>query len=262
LENGAAGFELAAQALGAVDLQLEGASLEGPDGADVQVALADLAIATAAPAERRALLDELVAIQSRQPGVDSMAVAGRLQAQATDLLGQGRALEAIGLYQATLDILAARLPPEGSCAALPQFTKSDTLSGSAASKRPSSVTAEPCPTTRLSAASGESTPQVTPSMRATGSRMERALNAVVTSNSGRHMCCQAGARSFSPASYVDSSRFTSSRPIWVSPPKRPGVTARPFASMTATPAGASPAQASAPWKVGRLFSSSTRWRLA
>ena len=86
--------------------------LEGPDGADVQVALADLAIATAAPAERRALLDELVAIQSRQPGVDSMAVAGRLHAQATDLLGQGRALEAIGLYQATLDILAARLPPE------------------------------------------------------------------------------------------------------------------------------------------------------
>ncbi len=86
--------------------------LEGPDGPDVQVALTDLATATAAPVERRALLDELVAIQARQPGVDSMAIAGRLHAQAVDLLGQGRAREAASLFQATLDILAARLPPE------------------------------------------------------------------------------------------------------------------------------------------------------
>lgn len=86
--------------------------LQGPDGPDVQVALTDLATATAAPGPRRALLDELVAIQARQPGVDSMAVAGRLHAQAEDFLGQGRAREAAGLFQATLDILAARLPPD------------------------------------------------------------------------------------------------------------------------------------------------------
>jgi hypothetical protein len=74
------------------------------------------------------------------------------------------------------------------------------LPSSAASKRPSSVTADPWPTTRLSAGSGASMPQVTPSMRATGRRIERALNAGVTSNSGRHMCSQAGALSFSSAS--------------------------------------------------------------
>ncbi len=86
--------------------------LQGPDGPDVEVALSDLATATAAPGPRRALLDELVAIQARQPGVDSMAIAGRLHTQAVDLLGQGRAREAATLFQATLDILAARLPPE------------------------------------------------------------------------------------------------------------------------------------------------------
>ncbi len=86
--------------------------LEGPTGADVRVALNDLAQATDDPALRRRLFAELVESEARSPGLDSMAVAGRLHSEAADLLGQGRPVEAMALFQATLDILSARLPPD------------------------------------------------------------------------------------------------------------------------------------------------------
>ena len=60
-------------------------------------------------------------------------------------------------------------------AALPQFTNSDLLPASAASKRPSSVTAAPWPAIRLSAARAARHVQVTPSTRATGTSDERAI---------------------------------------------------------------------------------------
>ncbi len=86
--------------------------LEGPGGADVQVALNDLAQVTVDPARRRQLFAELVEQEARAPGTDSMAIAGRLHSQAADLLDRGRPLEAAALFQATLDILSAHLPPD------------------------------------------------------------------------------------------------------------------------------------------------------
>jgi serine/threonine-protein kinase len=86
--------------------------IEGPSGPDVRVALNDLAQATTDPAARRALFAELVALETRTPGIDSMAIAGRLHTEASDLLQRGRPVEAMALFQATLDIVSARLPPE------------------------------------------------------------------------------------------------------------------------------------------------------
>ena len=101
---------------------------------------------------------------------------------------------------------AARLPPEPSIASLPQFTNSVLLPSSAASKRPSSVTAAPWPAieavvARSARASSRSRPRCARPAAAT----ERGLNAGVTSNSGRHVCCQAGAVSSSSESTVDAS---------------------------------------------------------
>lgn len=86
--------------------------LEGPAGPDVRVALNDLAQVTLDPALRRQLFAELVAQEARTPGVDSMAIAGRLHSQAADLLDRGRPIEAVALFQATLDIVSAHLPPD------------------------------------------------------------------------------------------------------------------------------------------------------
>jgi tetratricopeptide (TPR) repeat protein len=86
--------------------------LQGPAGPDVRVALNDLAQATEDPVIRRALFAEMVAQETRVPGIDSMAIAGRLHSEAADLLGRGRALEAMALFQVTLDIVSARLSPD------------------------------------------------------------------------------------------------------------------------------------------------------
>jgi serine/threonine-protein kinase len=86
--------------------------LEGPTGDDVRVGLTDLATATTDPISRRALLNQLVELEAKLPGLDSMAIAGRLHAQAADLLGQGHAREAVALFQATYDIVSTRLGPD------------------------------------------------------------------------------------------------------------------------------------------------------
>jgi len=86
--------------------------LEGATGPDVRVALNDLAQATEDPIARRALFAEMVAQETRVSGIDSMDIAGRLHSEAADLLGRGRALEAMALFQATLDIVSARLSPD------------------------------------------------------------------------------------------------------------------------------------------------------
>ena len=62
---------------------------------------------------------------------------------------------------------AARLPPEALSTALPQLTYNDWLPSNAASKRPSSVTAEPWPAIRLWAAREGHGPRHAP-MRTTG----------------------------------------------------------------------------------------------
>jgi tetratricopeptide (TPR) repeat protein len=86
--------------------------LGGSAGADLGVALIDLASVTADAGERQALLREAVEQESRLPGMDSMAIAGRLHTQAADLLGRGRPMEALALFQATLDIVSTRLSPD------------------------------------------------------------------------------------------------------------------------------------------------------
>ncbi len=86
--------------------------LEGAGGEDIRVALVDLATVTQDGNERRALLNEAVEQESQLPGVDSMAIAGRLHGQAVDLLDRGQPEEAAGLFQVTLDILSSRLDPD------------------------------------------------------------------------------------------------------------------------------------------------------
>ncbi len=83
-----------------------------PGGADLRVALTDLAGVTTDRQEQQALFREIVALERRDPGVDSMEIAGRLHTQATDLFGQGRAAEAVGLFQQALEIVSAKLPPD------------------------------------------------------------------------------------------------------------------------------------------------------
>ena len=60
----------------------------------------------------------------------------------------------------------------------------------------------------------------------------------VTSNSGRHCISNAGALRSTAASAVVGSSVTSSTPIADSPPNRPGVSARPFASTVVASDGA------------------------
>jgi serine/threonine-protein kinase len=81
-------------------------------GPDLRGALVDLATVTPAAQERQRLLAEAVELERRLPGLDSMAIAERLHAQAVDLLDRGRPAEAAALFQATLDIVSARLGPE------------------------------------------------------------------------------------------------------------------------------------------------------
>ncbi len=83
-----------------------------PGSADLRAALTDLAQVTPDRREQQQLFDEAVALERQDPGVDSMAIAGRLHAQATTLMGQDRAAEAVALFQQTLEIVSATLPPE------------------------------------------------------------------------------------------------------------------------------------------------------
>ena len=86
--------------------------VERPAGADVHQALLDLAVVTPDRDRARALIAETVAMDRRTPGIDSVAIAERLHAQAVEQLALGRSREAVTLFEATLEILSARRGPD------------------------------------------------------------------------------------------------------------------------------------------------------
>lgn len=79
---------------------------------ELRTALIDLATVTGDSENRQALLNEEARLEARLPGVDSMTIAARLHTQAVDLLGHSRPVEAIALFQATLDIVNAQPTPD------------------------------------------------------------------------------------------------------------------------------------------------------
>ncbi len=86
--------------------------LESRDGKDLHQALLDVATVTPDHARARALIAEAVALERRTAGTDSLAIAERLSTEGSERWNLGRPREALALFEATLDIVAARLPPD------------------------------------------------------------------------------------------------------------------------------------------------------
>ena len=86
--------------------------LESPGGKDLHQALLDVATVTPDHARARALIGEAIAMERRTPNTDSLAIAERLSTEATERWTLGRPQEALALFEATMDIVNARLPPD------------------------------------------------------------------------------------------------------------------------------------------------------
>ncbi len=83
----------------------------GPYDSTVAQALRMKAFSTDNRKERLGLLDEAVAVQRRQSGVDSIGIAEQLDSEGAELFNSGRYVEAAASYEQALRIVERLLPP-------------------------------------------------------------------------------------------------------------------------------------------------------
>jgi tetratricopeptide (TPR) repeat protein len=86
--------------------------LLGAEHAEVRAALQELALAAPDGATTRALLAQVVELERRSPGGDSIAIAARLTAEGSERWNRGRTAEAAALFEASLAILRVRRGPD------------------------------------------------------------------------------------------------------------------------------------------------------
>ena len=88
------------------------ARTEGPVSEDMAIAFQDRALVAANDSERRALIERAVAVREQLPGSDSVSIAALLNSQGSERYESHHPADALPLFEGSLRILEALLPPE------------------------------------------------------------------------------------------------------------------------------------------------------